>query len=300
MTRPPSVAWVGGRLVPRDLATVPLDDFGVRYGAACFETMLARNGRVFRLAAHLDRLAFGLRGLGLEPPPSAEIDAAIGATLAANGLQDASLRLVVSAGSGHAPNLEFAHSPLMTITADPLPGVPAAPRLRIVSVRLDEQRPLLGAKTANFLPYLVARREARLAGADDALLLNHAGEVAEAATANLFAVIDGILVTPSPESGAIAGITRAALIEVARALDIAVTERPILPDELAEAEALLITSSIVGPVAVASVEGAPPASPVLLDWRAPAPEPPLVATLRQGYRALIERECVVAGAHSEA
>ena len=77
-----SMAWVGDRLVRRAQATVPLDDFAARYGAACFETMLVRNGRVFRLSAHLDRLAFGLRGMGMEPPPSEAITAAIDATLA--------------------------------------------------------------------------------------------------------------------------------------------------------------------------------------------------------------------------
>ena len=219
------MAWVGGRLVRRAQATVSLDDFAVRYGAACFETMLARNGRVFRLSVHIDRLAFGLRGMGVEPPSSETIAIAIDTTLAADGLRDASLRLVVSAGSGHAPYLESASVPLMTLTVDALRPPPTPPRLRVVSVRLDEHRPLLGAKTANFLPYLLARREARLAGADDALLLNHAGDVAEAGAANLFAIVDDVLVTPALESAPIAGITRNAVIELAHVVGARVVER---------------------------------------------------------------------------
>ena len=295
MNAHPSMVWVGGRLVARDQATVSLDDFAARYGAACFETMLVRHGRVFRLAAHLGRLSLGLRGMGVEPPSDDAVRLAIDATLTANGLRDASLRLVVSAGSGHAPDLDVAHAPLMTLTAGPPPPPPASPRLRVVSVRLDEHRPLREAKTANFLPYLLARREARLAGADDALLLNHAGDVVEAATANLFVLIEGVLVTPALESGPIAGITRAALIEVAHALSLPVVERRVASGDLARADAVLLTSSIVGPVLVASIAGTPPASPVALDWRAPAAEPPVVARLRAAYEALVERECTVAG-----
>ena len=297
----PSTAWVGDRLVPRDEATVPLDDFATRYGAAMFETMLARHGRVFRLQAHFDRLARGLRGMGVEPPPFEAVRAAIDATLAANGLRDASLRLVVSAGSGRAPNLEAAHDPLMTLTADPLPtSAPSAPRLRVVSVRLDEHRPLRDAKTANFLTYLLARREARLGGADDALLLNHAGDVAEAATANLFVLLEGTLVTPPIEAGPIAGITRAAVIEVARTLDVLVVERRVMLTDLARVEAVLLTSSIAGPTAAASIEGAPPASPAAIAWHAPTSEPTVVVRLREAYLALVERECAVAVAHGEA
>lgn len=289
------MAWVGGRLIPRGAASVPLDDFAARYGAACFETMLVRHGRVFRLDAHLHRLAFGLRGMGVEPPSAAAVRAAIDATLAANGLRDASLRLAVSAGSGHAPDLDAADAPLMTLTADPPPPPPVPPRLRVVSVRLDEHRPLRGAKTANFLPYLLARREARQSGAGDALLLNHAGDVAEAAAANLFALIDGVLVTPALEAGPLPGVTRAALIEVARALSVPAAERRIALGDLAGAEAVLLTSSIAGPVSVASVEGVPPVSPVAIEWHAPATEPALVARLRAAYAALVERECAVAG-----
>lgn len=289
------MAWIADRLVPRDGATVPLDDFAARYGAACFETMLVRHGRVFRLAAHLGRLALGLRGMGVEPPSAEAVCAAIDATLSANGLRSASLRLAVSAGAGHAPDLDAAYAPLMTLTADPLPSPPVSPRLRVVSVRLDEHRPLREAKTANFLPYLLARREARQSGADDALLLNHAGDVAEAATANLFALIDGVLVTPALESGPIPGVTRAALIEVAHTLSLPVVERRIAPGDLVRAEAVLLTSSIAGPVSVAGIEGTPPASPVAIEWRPLALEPPGVARLRAAYEALVERECAVAG-----
>ncbi len=296
MSAQPSVVWVGDRLVARDQATVPLDDFAARYGAACFETMLARHGRVFRLTAHLDRLAVGLRGMGVQPPPVEVLRAAIAATLHANGLRDASVRLVVSAGSAHAPDLDAARGPLLSVTADPL-APPAGPaHLRIVGVRLDERRPLLGAKTANFLPYLLARQEARQGGAEDALLLNHAGDVVESATANVFVLLRGVLVTPRLADGPIAGITRATVIEVARALGQRVEERCLAPAELSEAEAVVLTNSLVGFRPVAHVEGVLPASPVALDWRAADALPLALTQLGEAYQALVEHECAVAGA----
>ena len=288
------MAWVRDRIVPRAEAMLPLDDFAVRYGAACFETMLARNGMVFRLDSHYHRLAAGLRGMGVEPPSRQLVREAVDATLAANGLTDGSLRLEVSAGSGHTPDLDAASEPLLTVTAGLLTAPGAPPRLRIVSVRVDEWRPLAEAKTANFLGYLLARREARQAGADDALLLNHEDEVAEAATSNVFLVMKDVVVTPEPAAGAIAGITRAAVIEVAHSIALPVEERRVTLRDLGRAEAVLLTSSVAGILPVAGIEGEPPASPRRVDWRPASPPSPFAARLRAEYEALVASECGLA------
>ncbi|MEX2372292.1 MAG: aminotransferase class IV, partial [Dehalococcoidia bacterium] len=218
-----------------------------------------------------------------------------------------SVRLAVSAGSGRAPDFRTASHPLVTVTVDPL----AAPfggerpplRLAIASVRVDERRPWRGAKVAQYLPYLLARAEATaapsaatdpltlsLSKGDDALLLNYAGHIVEAATANAFLVVAGALVTPSLESGPIPGVTRAAVIEVARGLDVTVAEREVAPADLEQASAVFLTSSVAGIVEVTSITGAPPAAPSTLEWRRGEGDP-LVARIRQAYLALIEREC---------
>ncbi|TAJ19113.1 MAG: hypothetical protein EPO65_07540 [Dehalococcoidia bacterium] len=294
MSERPSLAWVRDRLVPRDQATVSIDDFAVRYGAACFETMLARNGMVFRLEPHLARLAYGLRAMGAEPPSGDLLRRAIDETLRANALSDASLRLEVSVGAGHTPDLDAATEPLVTLTVGPLTLPPDPPRLRITSVRLDEHQPMRGAKTANFLTYLLARREARGSGADDALLLNHAGDVAEAATSNVFLLLRDVLVTPAAEAGPISGITRAAVIDVARAIGIPVEERRVTLHDLTRAEAVLLTNSIVGILPVASVEGERPFSPEAVDWRPVSTLPSAVARLSAEYEALVADECGLA------
>ena len=284
-------AWLDGRVVPREEARVSVDDFAVRYGAACFETMLARNGAVFRLDAHLDRLLQGLRGMGVAPPEAHELAAAVEAALAANWLLDASVRLTVTAGHGHAPDLAVAAMPSVVVTVDELPPAPRARALRVASTRVDEGRPLAFAKTAQFLPYLLARAEARAAGADDALLLNHAGHVVEAATANIFVLLDGRLVTPPLSDGPLPGITRDVVIEVAAGLGIPGAERSLTVAELADAGAILLTSSVAGVVAAASLDASPPACEGTLHWEAPRRIPAAAIELAEAYEALIDREC---------
>ena len=280
-------AWVDGAVVPREDARVSIDDFAVRYGAACFETMLARNGRVFRLDAHLDRLDAGLRAMAVEPPARVLLERAVRETLDANALTEASVRLTVTAGIGHAPDLARAVAPAVLVTADALPPPPAPPRLRVVATRIDARRPLAAAKTAQFLPYLLARAEARAAGADDALLLNHDGAIVEAATANVFLLRSGGLETPPLTDGPLPGITRDVVIEVAHDLGMPVVERRLTLADLALAEAVLLTSSVAGIVAAASVQATRPEAPGNLDWHARDPHPEAIARLLAGYDAIV-------------
>ncbi len=284
------VAWVDGALVPRAEARVSIDDFAVRYGAACFETMLARNGRVFRLGAHLDRIEGGLRAMRVAPPLCADLERAVVETLAANGLSEASVRLTVTAGHGHVPDLRAASAPLVIVTVDALPPRPASPRLLVVATRIDARRALAAAKSAQFLPYLLARVEAREAGFDDAVLLNHDGAVVEAATANLFIVRNDGIETPRIEDGPLPGVTRAALIEVARGLGVTVAERRIDLGDLALAEAVLLTSSVAGVVVAASLLVREDGPHGHLDWHTREPVPPLVGSMIEAYGTLVRVE----------
>ena len=287
------LAWIDGVIVPRGEARLSIDDFAVRYGAACFETMLARNGVIFRAEQHLDRLIDGLRAMGIVPPPIEELALAVSSTLAANWLLDGSVRLTVTAGRGHAPDLGTASAPSVIVTVDELPPAPTARRLRVARTRVDAGRPLAGAKTAQFLPSLLARAEARAAGADDAVLLNHAGAVAEAATANLFAILGGHLVTPPLEDGPLPGITRADVLDLSVDLGVPAEERSLSLGDLAAAEAILLTSSVSGIVAAVSLDADVPDAPVALAWRAPTRVPRLATDLAEAYEAMIQRACVI-------
>jgi branched-subunit amino acid aminotransferase/4-amino-4-deoxychorismate lyase len=258
----------------------------VRYGAACFETMLAVNGRVFRLDRHVARLTGGLLEMHVEPPDADRLGKAIADTLRANGLTRAQVRLTVTAGRGGAPDLAAARGPSVFVTVDAVAEVASPPlRLRVVSTRVDEGRPLRGAKVSQFLAYLLARAEARAAGADDALLLNRAGAVCESATANVFAVIGPRLVTPALADGPIPGITREAVIECAAVIGIDTEERTLTPGELARADEVFLTASVAAPRPVASIDGGG------LAWRAAAAPGHMTMRLAEAYATLVAREC---------
>ena len=247
------LAWVNGEFVPRAQARVSIDDFGLRYGLTCFETMLARHGRVFRLAQHLDRLEAGLRLFRAVPPARAALEHAIEKVLRANSLDDASVRLSVTPGAGTRPALPASGDPTVIVTADPLAPMSPRSRLWVSSVQIDSERAWRRAKVGQFAPYLLARAEAEDLGFEDALLLDYSGRIAEAATANVFFELDGVVVTPSLAAGALPGVTRAAILELAAAGGVPAREGDLTLDDLGRATAGFLTSSVAGVVPVTSV-----------------------------------------------
>jgi len=278
-----SLVWLDGDLVPRKEASVSVDDLGLLYGAACFETMRAFNGTVFRFERHLDRLESGLRLLGVAPPPRAALREALRDVLAANELRDARIRLTVTAGRGHGrPDLASGQSPAVLLVAEPAPADPPPATLAVVSARLDAARPYAAAKHANYLTSLLALAEARAAGGDEALLLNHAGHVAEGATSNVFAVLDGTLLTPARSDGPLPGVTREVILECAAALRLASEERSVALETLAQADELFLTNSIVG---------VRPAAAILDSWSSATVPGPVTELLAREYAKLVREEC---------
>lgn len=282
------VAWVRGELVPRAAARLSIDDASVKYGAAVFETMRASQGKVFRWERHLERLRRGLDGMGVQAPSETELASAVSSTLEANELTESRVRLSVSAGSMVAPDLSAAGSPTVTVTVDPLSRAAVDPvELRVSSLRVDESRPLGFAKTAQYLIYLLARGEARTAGAGDALLLNHRAEVCEAATANVFALIGGGLVTPSVDAGPVIGVARGVVMELAAEQGLACEERRLRLAELGEATELFLTNSIVGVQPIGRVDGEDGEAL----WLAPSADRRVTPRLAEAYALAVAQEC---------
>ncbi len=280
------LVWLDGVLRERGDATVSVDDLGFLYGAACFETMRAFGGVVFRVQRHLDRLEAGLRAMGVQPPERDALADAVAATLDANRLPDARIRLTVSAGRGVGrPDVSSAAAPTVLVVAEPPPPDPAPVHLIVVSQQVDPTRALPTAKTANYLASLLALAAARAAGGDEALLLGPRGDAVEAATANLFAVVEGRLLTPPLSAGPLPGVTREAVLECARALGLPAAERRLPRALLADAAEVFVTNSIAGVRAVSSIDGW---------WTAGAPEVPGPHTyaLSTAYRDLVARECM--------
>jgi branched-subunit amino acid aminotransferase/4-amino-4-deoxychorismate lyase len=184
--------------------------------------------------------------------------------LAANGIdEEGYLRLVLTRGVGpRSWEPQGYRSPNVIIYAARGRLYPPQEYERgwqaiVSSYRQDQLSLLCRLKTLNFLPRVLARREARARGADEALHLNLLGHVAEGTTTNVFLVRGGQVITPDVASGLLPGITRAAVLALAAQRDISVVERPVGLEELRQAEEAFLTSSLLGIMPLVALEGRP-------------------------------------------
>ncbi len=256
------IVYLNGALVPRGEARVSPFDRGFLYGYGLFETMRSYSGRVFRLHRHLARLTRSAEKLNIAAALDAYgLEQAIYKTLEANKLADARIRLTVSAGEG-GRGLAPPTSGAITVIVVAERLLPPPPRVydegiraAIVSLRRNSQSPLSGIKSLNYLEGFIAHSEALALGADEAIMLNERGFVAESSTSNIFLVAAGRLLTPSRVSGILPGITREAILELAQALDIEAVEGEIPPSDLLRADEAFLTNSIIEVMPVTEVDG---------------------------------------------
>lgn len=257
------MVYINGALLPRSRAAISPFDHGFLYGYGVFDTLRTYGGRFFRLGAHLERLYCSLGVLGIRCPlDAAGMESALHETVCANGLKEARVRLTVSAGEGEAAPEPFPTTPTVLIAARPLTPLPPEAYQRgysaiTAATRTNSASPLCGVKSGNYLNFLLARRQAREAGAQEALLLNEKGCLAEGSFTNLFLVRDNTLVTPDLASGPLPGVTRGVVLGLARGLGVAVSERPVAPAELAAASEACLTSSILEVMPLTRVDGGP-------------------------------------------
>jgi branched-chain amino acid aminotransferase len=251
--------------MPAAEATVSIFDHSFLYGDGVFESILCRKGRPFALGPHLDRLEASCRYLQLDQPYSAErLTDMVHELIDRNGLESGIVRIVVSRGEGYpVSDPRRALAPKVVITMQAEPAVKRDPergiRLAIASTRRIppiclEPR----VKSNNYLNHIVAKLEAVAAGADDAIMLDLDGNVAELPVANIFAVRGDVLSTP-PSGTILAGITRATvfgLIESgAVAMDLQVQERRMSPYDLLCADEVFVVGTGTGVAFVNSIDG---------------------------------------------
>ena len=258
------IIYLNGHLVPRSEAKLSPFDYGFLYGYGLFETMRAYNGCIFRLDRHLTRLRRSAESLGLahnviasrgpegsEGAAKQSLETACLETLKANKLKEARLRLTITAGEGDmTPDPGTCSSPTVLVTAKtfvPLPPERYKQGFKAVlsSLHRDSQSPLSRLKSTCYLNNILARMEAKTAGCNEAIMLNERGYLAEGSISNIFLVSKGILMTPSLKSGVLPGITREAVLEIARALNIKIAERQVALKELSEAGESFVTNSIL-------------------------------------------------------
>ena len=255
--------YINGRLVDKEDAKVSVYDHGLLYGDGVFEGLRSYSGRVFRLERHLDRLYESARAIWLEIPiKPADLARAVNDTLRANSLEDAYIRLVVTRGAGSLgldPNRTS--DPQVIIITDKIALYPAElyeRGLDIITASTIRNHPAALSpriKSLNYLNNILAKIEGLQAGCIEALMLNTKGEVAECTGDNIFLVRGGVLLTPPLDAGILEGVTRDAVIELARATGVEVREMPLTKHDVYVADECFLTGTAAEVIPVVKVDG---------------------------------------------
>jgi branched-chain amino acid aminotransferase len=251
-----SQLWCNGQWLGLEEFPVSSADRGLTHGLALFETLLAIDGLPVFLARHLARLRNGMARLGWEMAlPDLRI--IIAELLQRNQLGSgrARVRFTISAGSGPMNDLALGQDHLLWVTAFPALDVPENLSVCISPWRRNEHSPLAGLKCASYAENLIALDHARRQGCEETIFLNTAGELCEAAMANLFLVKNGMLQTPPLASGCLPGVTREVVLELASHHGINCEERILNLDDFRAADEAFLTSSTKGPVPVSGKSG---------------------------------------------
>lgn len=245
-------------------ATVSVFDRGFLYGDSVYEVLRTANGKPVDFTEHLARLGRSATAIALEGPPTAELIEAVSGALALAENDESYIRIMVTRGAGEIGlSTELARGRKLIVIVRPL-VLPTADQyetgvvLRIVGVQRTSKRAMdPGVKSGNYLNNILALHEARRAGADEALMCDNRGRVAEGASSNVFIVSGGGLSTPSLNVGLLPGITRQRIIDLAKADGIGVSECELAPQQVRAADEVFITSSIRGVLPVSRVDERP-------------------------------------------
>ena len=236
--------WVNDGLVDADHATVSVLDHGLTVGDGVFETVLVRDGEPFALTRHLARLERSLAGLGIEGPGEQTVRAAVAAVVAGSGVDTvfSRLRITVTSGAGPFGSDRGDAQPTLVVTLATAHAWPATTSLATVPWTRNERSAIAGLKTTSYAENAIALAAAKRRGASEAVLADTQGRLSECTGSNVFVVVDGAVVTPSLDTGCLAGITRELVLEWGA--DIVEMREALLPyDVLTTADEVFITSS---------------------------------------------------------
>lgn len=253
------IVFLNGKFVQENRAVVSVFDRGFLYGDALFEAVLFTLGQPFRWDEHMERMQRGVEVLKLTVPFSyAELRKKAIELARKNRMQDGIVRLSVTrgiTGRGYSPG--NARQPAVVMTVHPVAVIKNMPRWRVVtaSYRLPANDPLADFKTANKLVQVLARGEADESGAEEAILLNTAGFLAEGTTSNLFWIKGGTVFTPPLRVGALPGVTRSAILDLCVKANIKTVEKNASLRQLQQADGAFLTMTSMGVVEIESLDG---------------------------------------------
>jgi branched-chain amino acid aminotransferase len=267
-------------------AHVSARDRGFTLADGLFETMRIRQGRAFRLDHHLARLGRGLLALHILSPAGMR-EWVLGAIETAGPGEEASLRLTVTRGIGAGGLAPVAAQPTVVITISPMPVFPdriyeSGLAAHVASGRRNERAMTTGLKTLAYVDSVAGFLEAQRAGADEALFLDTDGHCSEATASNLFVWTGSLLLTPPMSCGALPGITRASVLELASGLGLDTSDRPVTLEQTVEAEEAFLSSSLRGVAPLVRIGGR------AIGAGSPGP---VTRRLAAAYAALVAREC---------
>lgn len=255
--------YINGKYFRKDEAKVSVFDHGFLYGDGVFEGIRVYDGNVFRLKEHLERLYDSAKSIMLEIPMTMEeMQQAVVDAVRKNGLRNAYIRLVVSRGVGSLSlDPESCSNPQVIIIVDQVRlfskelyenGLPivTVPTRRNIPDALNPK-----IKSLNYLNNVLVKIEANRAGVGEALMLNEHGYVAEGSGDNIFIVKKGVLYTPPGYVGALEGITRRAIMDLADQLGYPVKEQPFTRHDVYIADEAFLTGTAAEVIAVVEVDG---------------------------------------------
>jgi len=255
--------YIDGQFYDERDAKVSVFDHGLLYGDGIFEGIRAYNGRVFRLKEHIDRLFYSAKAILLTIPLSrAEIMKAVVESCRINNLRDGYIRLLVTRGVGTLGlNPNRCKSPSVIVIADKIQLYPPETYERGMEiVTVPTVRNLHSAvnpaiKSLNYLNNILAKIEANNSGCEEAIMLNAEGYVAECTGDNIFIITQGKLATPPLSAGALYGITRQVVIDLAKKLGIEVSEPNLTRYDIFNADECFLTGTGAELVPVTKVDG---------------------------------------------
>ncbi|HEV3142327.1 MAG TPA: branched-chain-amino-acid transaminase [Gemmataceae bacterium] len=254
--------YINGKIVDKSEAKVSVFDHGFLYGDGVFEGIRVYSGKVFRHREHIDRLYDSARAIALEIPMQREtLMEAVEKTVKAAGKIDGYIRLVITRGPGSLGLDPRKCEPQVIIIVDDISLYPPEvyeSGLEIITASTIRNHPNAvnpRIKSLNYLNNILAKIEAIRAGCLEAIMLNTKGEVAECTGDNVFLVKRGVLRTPPRDAGILEGVTRNAVLELARAADIPSFEEVLTRHDVYTADECFLTGTAAEVIAVVKVDG---------------------------------------------
>jgi branched-chain amino acid aminotransferase len=255
--------YINGKYYDKPDAKISVYDHGLLYGDGVFEGIRVYEGKIFRLKEHVHRLFESARAIKLEIPLSPpQMIEAIQATVSANNKRNGYVRPIVTRGAGYLGlDPRKTSDPQVIVIVDDISLYPAESYetgLEIATVTTIRNHPAALSpriKSLNYLNNIMAKIEGMMSGCAESLMLNHKGEIAECSGDNIFLVKDGVLKTPPIDAGILEGITRGAVLELARAAKIPLLETALTRHDVFIADECFLTGTAAELIPVVKCDG---------------------------------------------